>query len=73
LHGEYSYTVGDAAMNNLFAFAYAISRTGLPDIALQVYEAFDEGEYDHVGEREELQGEGRTKTLLARVAGLSDA
>ena len=73
LRGEYSYTVGDAAMNNLFAFAYAISGIGLPNLALQVYEAFDEGEDHHAGEREELQGEVRTKTLLARVAGLSDA
>jgi hypothetical protein len=67
LDGEYSYTIGDTAMNNLFAFAYPVSGTGLPNLARQVYEAFDQGEYHHLGEAEELQGEVRTRSLLARI------
>jgi hypothetical protein len=73
LDGEYSYRIGDTAMNSLFAFAYPMSGTGLPNLARQVYEAFDEGEYHHLGEAEELQGEVRTKSLLARVPHLNDA
>ena len=73
LDGEYSYTIGDTAMNSLFAFAYPVSGTGLPNLAWQVYEAFDQGEYHHVGEPEELQGEVRTRSLLARVPHLNDA
>ena len=73
LDGEYSYAIGDTAMNSLFGFAYPMTGTGLPSLARQVYEAFDQGEYHHVGEPEELQGEVRTRSLLARVPHLNDA
>jgi len=46
LQGGYSYGFSDMAMNQLFSFAYPGSDLGLTDFAWQVFEAFDEGEYN---------------------------
>ncbi|MBV9071354.1 MAG: hypothetical protein JO231_21750 [Acidobacteria bacterium] len=64
MSGEYSWEFGDVAMNGLYASAYAVGDFGLPDFAMHVYEAFDEGEYVHSRQRE-LDGKPRTKALLA--------
>ncbi len=73
LHGELSYTIGDAAMNELFGYAYPGGGPELSRLAWQVYEAFDEGEYLHAGEPAEQQGEVKTRLLLARIPELRDA
>jgi hypothetical protein len=66
--GRYSFEVADTIMNNLFAFAYAVQGGGLPKLAWGVYQAFDEGEYEHAGDPPELQGAARTRRLLAGMA-----
>jgi hypothetical protein len=48
--GRYSWPDADAAMNHLFAYAYAVTGEGLSDYAFLVYHAFDEGEYREGGE-----------------------
>lgn len=45
LLGKYPWEFGDAAMNNMFAAAYANHNIGLSDFVLREFEAFDEGEY----------------------------
>jgi hypothetical protein len=47
---KYAWRDCDAAMNALFGFAYAVSKSDLPDYAFRVYLAFDEGEYHEGGE-----------------------
>jgi hypothetical protein len=47
---KYTWLDCDAAMNALFGFAYAMSRSDLPAYAFRVYLAFDEGEYYEGGE-----------------------
>ncbi len=64
--GRLSWAAADAAMNWLF-FDYGIhsNREGiLTALAGRVFEAFDEGEYTHLGEPENRQGESRTRALL---------
>lgn len=63
LRGEYSWEFGDAAMNGLYGSAYAVGNFGLPDFAMQVYEAFDEGEYRHLNDPGP-NGAPRTRALL---------
>ncbi|HKE86403.1 MAG TPA: hypothetical protein VKB50_21745 [Vicinamibacterales bacterium] len=73
LSGELSYTSGDAAMTHLFGYATSGGGPELSRLAWQVFEAFDEGEYVHVGEPAEQQGEVKTRALLARITELRDA
>ena len=73
LSGELSYTMGDAAMTELFSYATRGGSPELPRFAWQVFEAFDEGEYLHAGEPVDQQGEAKTRMLLARIAELRDA
>jgi hypothetical protein len=73
LRGEYSYEFGDMAMNQLFGFAYPETDLGLTEFAWQVFDAFDEGEYNHTVESLELQGEPRTRELLSRIRALDGA
>jgi hypothetical protein len=47
---KYAWRDCDTAMNALFGFAYAVSKSNLPDYAFRVYLAFDEGEYHEGGE-----------------------
>lgn len=67
LSGKYSWEFGDVVMNNLCSCAYVFSDLCLPDFARGVFVAFDEGEYIHRGEAPELDGEPRTKALLAAL------
>lgn len=65
-----SWSAGDTAMNNLFSYALHAGDPeieDLPPFARHVFEAFDEGEYEHVGEPPEYQGEARTTLLLDAV------
>jgi len=73
LRGEYSYAAADSAMNALFGFAYPEAGIGLPRLARQVYEAFDEGEYVHAGDPVDFHGEARTRALLTRISDLAEA
>ncbi len=63
--GEYSWEFADAAMNELFAYAYVRSNSGLSSFAWAVFSAFDEGEYIHAG----ANGEERTLALLEPLIG----
>jgi len=68
---------GDAAMNNLFSYALHSGDpelVDLPPFARRVFEAFDEGEYEHLGEASEFQGEARTSLWLqALMSGSAEA
>ncbi|MGN6546493.1 MAG: hypothetical protein ACTHK7_15670 [Aureliella sp.] len=64
LAGAYSWDFGDVVMNNLYSCAYAHSDLCLPEFARRVFEAFDEGEYIHLGESADRDGEPRTRALL---------
>jgi hypothetical protein len=72
LRGELGYTVGDAAMNGLFGYAYQGGGQEFDRLAWLIYLAFDEGEYLHAGEPAELQGEAITRALLDRVPDLTN-
>src|SRR5687768_907763 len=61
------WSAGDAAMNHLFSYSIHSGDSEvehLPPFARRVFEAFDEGEYEHLGEPPEFQGEARTALLL---------
>lgn len=73
LRGELSYTTCDTAMNELFRYATSGGGPELSRLAWRVFEAFDQGEYDHAGEPAEEQGEVKTRKLLSGIAELSDA
>jgi hypothetical protein len=66
LTGTYSWEFGDQAMNNLYAAAYVSEDIGLPKYAMEVFLAFDEGEYKHKGSPE-MDGEPRTRALLLAI------
>lgn len=70
VQGTCSFTVADFVMNNLFGFAHAVSGVGLPELSWSIYLAFDAGEYEHPEDPPELQGEYRTRVLLAQIASL---
>jgi hypothetical protein len=59
--GSYSWEFGDAAMNQLFTFAYVTTELGLSPFARAVFGAFDEGEYVR---EEEPQGEALTRLMI---------
>src|SRR5688500_9857022 len=65
LEGVYSFGDADMAMNNLFAWATAVTGTGLPEFAWKVFGAFDAGEFERPGAREGEQGEALTRVLLS--------
>ena len=68
-----TYRDGDAAMNDLFAYATAGGGAELSRLAWHVFEAFDEGEYLHAGEPVDEQGEVKTKKLLGAIHELREA
>jgi|SRR5579859_6754224 len=70
--GVYSWSYGDAAMNNLFRYAYPATNTCLPKFAFKVFIAFDDGEYIHAEDPKGFDPELRTKTLLAELVGKKD-
>ena len=63
--GAYSFGDADMAMNHLFAWATAVTGSGLPEFAWKVFEAFDAGEFVRPGTPEDHQGEALTRTLLS--------
>ena len=65
LEGVYSFGDADMAMNNLFAWATAVTGTGLPEFAWKVFGALDAGEFLRPGEPDDQQGEALTRTLLS--------
>jgi hypothetical protein len=69
LREDYSYGFADMAMNQLLAFAHGVTGPGLSDLAWQVYDAFDAGEY--IGDGEAAgQNEQLTRELLGRLGSL---
>jgi hypothetical protein len=67
LEGRYAWQDGDDAMNALSSL-FNLSYEGLRGLALNVFIAFDEGEYIHQGD-EAHDGEPRTRSLLTRFVG----
>ena len=68
VRGQCTWEFADSVMNSLTAFAWTHpGGRGLSDYTLKVYHAFDQGEYSHPGEPEELQGEVKTRHLLATM------
>ena len=65
LEGVYSFGDGDMAMNSLFAWATAVTGSGLPDFARKVFDAFDVGEFVRPSTPDNEQGEALTRTLLS--------
>jgi hypothetical protein len=63
-----SWPDADAAMNNLSA-AYVMADSFVSGLAYDIYIAFDEGEYRHEGGDPAMDGEPRTRALLAELAG----
>jgi hypothetical protein len=66
LTGTYSWEFGDQAMNHLYQAAYVSEDIGLPKYAMEVFLAFDEGEYKHK-DSPEMDGEPRTRSLLLAI------
>jgi hypothetical protein len=66
LGAKYTWDYADKAMNNLYNAAYVLDDFCLPNYAMQVYLAFDEGEYKHMDSRD-LDGEPRTKAILNSI------
>ena len=70
LSGALSWNTGDRVMNNLYAYALHSNDPDVedsPPFARRVFEALDEGEYEHLGEGPEFQGEARTTLLLVAL------
>jgi len=68
VRGECTWEFGDSVMNNLTAFAWVQpGGSGLSDYTYKVFNAFDQGHYPHPGEPEALQGEVKTRDLLAAM------
>jgi hypothetical protein len=70
LNNAMPWSAGDTAMNNLFSYTLHAGDPDVEDLpvfARRVFESFDEGEYRHLGEPDEFQGEGRTRLLLETV------
>ncbi|HEV8694545.1 MAG TPA: hypothetical protein VGQ93_10260 [Lysobacter sp.] len=55
--GRLSYAVADAAMNRLYVFGYGNEDGVLPTYSWDVYRAFDDGEYRHYGDAEDVDPE----------------
>ena len=70
LRGIYSYSFGDAVMNNLFGFIFADAHD-FPDLAFGVYLAFDEGEYRKHDDPPDFDLESRTREMLVRLGNSS--
>ena len=66
LTGTYSWEFGDQAMNHLYQAAYVSEDICLPKYAMEVFLAFDEGEYKHE-DYPEMDGEPRTRALLLAI------
>lgn len=69
LEGTYAWSLCDQAMTNLFSYACLRAKGDLPAYAREVFHAFDEGEYIHHGDSKNIDGEQRTKKLLAIIEG----
>lgn len=67
LCGRISWPDADAAMNNLSA-AFVNAGSYVTDLTYDIYIAFDEGEYTHSGDDSAMDGEPRTRALLADLA-----
>ena len=68
--GRLSYDVADAAMNRLYVFGYGNESGGLPAYSWDVYRAFDEGEYRHYGDAEDVDPEQKyTRPQILAILG----
>jgi hypothetical protein len=71
LRGQYSFGFADMAMSQLFGVA-ALETGGMSEFGRQIFGAFDAGEYIQDNLSPEEQGEALTRTLLGKIAALSD-
>lgn len=55
--GRLCFTAANAAMKRLYAFGYGNSRRMLPAFSWDVYQAFDDGEYRHCGDPDDVDPE----------------
>ncbi len=73
LKGDLSFTEADIALNWLYAISY-VSDTApgeMPDLALQIYDAFDSGEYYHSDDEPDVDPE--LKYTLPRIKELIES
>jgi len=57
--GRLSFEDADCAMNHLFAFAFSNLPHGLPEYAMDVFLAFDDGEFHHSGDSDDVTPEDK--------------
>ncbi|QXH53499.1 hypothetical protein KSS94_10450 [Pseudomonas fakonensis] len=70
------YAVGDDIMNGLFSAIFDLGMDGqMPQPAFDIYLAFDEGEYQHLGDLEHIiPSEHYTRSqLLVLLQGVADS
>ena len=68
LDGRLSFEAADRAMNTLFAFSYVDKDRGMPDLAWQIFNAFDEGEFRHRTDSPDTDSETKhTKPRIAEI------
>jgi hypothetical protein len=66
LQGTTRFTVADTLMNDLFT--HAAFHSNLPPTFMRVYEAFDQGEYRHEGDKGGVDGEAvYTRPMLSAL------
>ena len=66
LSGAVGFLVADTLMNDLFS--HAAFHSDLPQTFMRVYEAFDQGEYHHAGDREGVDAETTyTRPMLSAL------
>lgn len=68
LSGTLSFEAADRAMNELFSYSYSDEDRGMPDFALQVFNAFDQGEFHHRDDSHDVDPEQKyTRPILIKV------
>jgi hypothetical protein len=73
LASRLSFEAADRAMNRLYTFSYVDKDRGMPRLAWEVFDAFDEGEYQHNGDPEDTDPEvkytkPKIEQIVARVS-----
>jgi hypothetical protein len=53
--GVLEFSVADQAMNELYAYSYHDADRGMPELAWEIFHAFDEGEYRHAGDAPDVE------------------
>lgn len=65
MSGKLTFDFADRAMNELFSYSYTDDDRGMPDFAWQVFNAFDQGEFQHPHDSADVDPEVKyTKAIL---------